>query len=125
MKILLDTHVFLWWLNKEKALSSEAGRIISDASVDVFVSSVTALEISIKKAVGKLEAPDDFEDALQACDFKPLSVTVPHALLVGRLPYHHKDPFDRLLIDQALVEGLTLVTRDAKQRLYDVPFILA
>lgn len=122
MRFLLDTHVFLWWLNTT-SLSKEASQIISDSTNLIFVSAATAWEISIKKALRKLEAPDDLEDALLVNSFLSLPITVPHALLAGQLPFHHDDPFDRLLIAQSKIEGLTLVTRDKKQMLYDVQII--
>ena len=100
-------------------------QIIADRTNIVFVSAATAWEISIKKALGKLDGPDDFEAALLANNFQTLPITVPHALLAGALPPHHDDPFDRLLIAQSKIEELTLVTRDKKQTLYDVKSIVA
>lgn len=91
----------------------------------VFVSVATVWEISIKKAFGKLHAPDDLEDALDASSFHSLPITVSHALLAGQLPLHHADPFDRLLVAQSKIEGLTLVTRDSKQILYTVQTLIA
>lgn len=125
MKILLDTHVLLWWLNNNTPLSQEAFQVIREPTNLVFISAATAWEISIKKALGKLEAPDDLEDALIANNFQSLPITVTHALLAGRLPSHHDDPFDRLLIAQAKIENLTLLTRDKKQMLYAVQTIEA
>lgn len=124
MRLLLDTHVFLWWLNTTP-LSKKASQIISDGTNLVFVSAATAWEISIKKALGKLDAPDDLEDALLVNSFLSLPITVPHALLAGQLPFHHDDPFDRLLIAQSKIERLTLITRDQKQMLYDIQTIEA
>lgn len=120
MKLLLDTHVLLWWLSNEKPLSKKAFQAISDPTNLVFVSAVTAWEISIKKALGKLQAPDDLEKALQVNHFLPLTINISHALLAGQLPPYHEDPFDRLLIAQSSLEKLILVTRDKKQLLYDV-----
>ena len=125
MKLLLDTHVLLWWLNNDRSLSKEAIQVISKSTNLVFVSAATAWEISIKKALGKLQAPDDLENALLASSFHALPVTIPHALLAGQLPPHHDDPFDRLLISQAKIEGLTLVTRDKKQLLYEIQTLVA
>lgn len=125
MKLLLDTHVLLWWLNNNKPLSKEAFQSISKSTNMVFISVATAWEISIKKALGKLQAPDDLEEALLANRFQPLPISVSHALLAGQLPPHHDDPFDRLLIAQSVIEGLALVTRDQKQQLYDVKTIVA
>lgn len=125
MRLLLDTHVLLWWLNGNKPLSKEASRVIGNGKNLVFISAGTAWEISIKKALGKLRAPDDLEDALLANNFQSLPITISHALLAGQLPSHHDDPFDRLLIAQSKIEGLTLVTRDQRQMLYDVKTIEA
>ena len=86
-------------------------------------SAATAWEISIKQALGKLEAPDDLEAALAASRFQPLPITVAHALAAGRLPRHHDDPFDRMLIAQAQHAQLTVVTHDPKFRLYDVAIL--
>ena len=91
-----------------------------DGSTVVFVSAATAWEITIKKALGKLEAPDNYLDALKQYRFTPLAITNEHALAVGDLPHHHRDPFDRLLIAQAQQEKLRLVTADPKIWAYDV-----
>ena len=125
MRLILDTHVLLWWLNNNKTLSEQASQAIRESNNLVFISAATAWEISIKKSLGKLEPPDNLEDALLANRFQSLPITVPHALLAGQLPPHHDDPFDRLLIAQSRIEGLTLVTRDQKQLLYDVQTIVA
>lgn len=120
MNLLLDTHILLWALANDPALESSARDAIVDARNRVLVSAVSAWEIVIKKALGKLRAPDDLGEQLIQRRFEPLDVTIPHALAVGGLPDHHTDPFDRLLIAQARTEGLTLVTRDANVRRYDV-----
>lgn len=125
MRLILDTHVLLWWLNNNKTLSEQASQAIRESNNLVFVSAATAWEISIKKALGKLEAPDDLEEALLASRFQSLPITIPHALLAGELPPHHDDPFDRLLVAQSRIERLTLVTRDQKQLLYDIQTIVA
>ena len=112
MTLLLDTHVFLWWLDDPLLLSKAARKAISDGKNTVYVSAAVAWEIAIKRALGKLDAPDDLEAVMTANRFQPLPVTIPHALAVGSLPPHHRDPFDRLLIAQARHEGLKLVSRD-------------
>ena len=106
-------------------LSKKAVDLIKNPTNLVFVSAATAWEISIKKALGKLQAPDNLEDALLANNFQPLSITIPHALLAEQLPAHHDDPFDRLLVAQSTIEELTLVTRDKKQMLYNIQTIVA
>ena len=120
MRLLLDTHVLLWWLSEDARLGREARAAIADGTSSVLVSAATAWEISIKQALGKLEAPDDLEGALAAERFDALPVTVPHALAAGRLPRHHDDPFDRLLVAQAQQERLRLVTADRRVSRYDV-----
>lgn len=125
MNLLLDTHVVIWALSDDKRLSRSARDAIVAGETVVFVSAVTAWEITIKKALGKLEAPDNYEKELVRHRFTPLDVATRHALAVGSLPPIHEDPFDRLLIAQATVEGLKLVTRDARILRYDVQTLRA
>jgi PIN domain nuclease of toxin-antitoxin system len=125
MMLLLDTHVLLWWLVDPKQLSRAARKAIQDGANPVYISAAVAWEIAIKKALGKLDAPDDLEDAMEANRFLSLPITIPHALAVRSLPHHHRDPFDRMLIAQALHEGLRLVTRDSEIAKYPVPQIVA
>jgi PIN domain nuclease of toxin-antitoxin system len=124
VRLLLDTHVLLWWLADEP-LRDDAKRAIADQHNEVFVSAATAWEISIKAALGKLEAPDDLSEQLGANAFAPLGIAIPHALVAGGLPRHHDDPFDRMLIAQASLEQLVLVTRDARLARYDVEMLAA
>jgi PIN domain nuclease of toxin-antitoxin system len=121
--LLLDTHALLWWLADDPALTQVARTTIRAGGTLVLVSAAIAWEISIKQALGKLEAPDDLEAALAASRFQPLPITVAHALAAGRLPRHHDDPFDRMLIAQAQYTQLTIVTHDPKFRLYDVDIL--
>lgn len=124
MNLLLDTHTFLWAIDDNPNLSSEARAAITDGKNIVFVSAVTAWEISIKKSIGKLSLPGgSYMDELSAHRFTPLDITTDHALAVETLPQHHKDPFDRLLIAQAQLENLTLVTRDPRIKQYGVQVI--
>jgi PIN domain nuclease of toxin-antitoxin system len=125
MTLLLDTHVLLWWLDDPKQLSRAARRAIQDGANPVYISAAVAWEITIKKALGKLDAPDDLEDVIEANRFLPLPITIPHALAVRSLPHHHRDPFDRILIAQALHEGFRLVNRDSEIAKYPVPQIVA
>lgn len=125
MRLLLDTHVVLWWLANDPELSPAAREAIAAAGSDVFVSAASAWEISIKKALGKLEAPSDLERQLELNRFEPLSVTVGHGYAAGSLPRHHDDPFDRLLVAQAKAEDLVLVTRDRRFDLYGVGTLAA
>jgi PIN domain nuclease of toxin-antitoxin system len=125
MKLLLDTHVLLWWLDDPRRLSTEAAAAIRDPANEVFVSAASAWEIAIKKALGKLDAPNNLMEALNACRFSPLSIAIKHALAIQDLPPRHHDPFDRMLLAQATAEGMTLVTRDAEMLKYAVPGIVA
>ena len=125
MTLLLDTHTFLWWLEDPQLLSPAARKAIGNGANTVYISAVVAWEIAIKRALGKLDAPDDLETAIVANRFIPLPVTIAHALAVETLPHHHRDPFDRLLIAQARHEGFRLVSRDPRIPLYDVLHIIA
>ena len=125
MKLLLDTHALIWWLDDNPILSEPAREAIVKDENLVFVSAVSVWEIVIKKLSGKLRAPDNLEDELARHRFQPMPITIPHALAVENLPDYHQDPFDRMLVAQAQVEGLTLVTRDAQIRRYDVAVISA
>jgi PIN domain nuclease of toxin-antitoxin system len=114
MIALLDTHILLWWLADDPALSDRARSLIQDDTHTVFVSSASAWEIAIKKAAGKLKAPDDLESALEANGFETLAITVRHALAAGALRQFHVDPFDRILVAQAELEQMTLITDDQR-----------
>ena len=122
MRLLLDTHTFLWWCADDPHLSKNARRVISDADNDVFVSAVNGWEIAIKARLGKLilpDRPDRFmTKMLTRHAFGVLPITLSHALGEHDLPTHHSDPFDRLLVSQANSEKLTLVTDDARIRRY-------
>jgi PIN domain nuclease of toxin-antitoxin system len=120
VKLLLDTHVLLWWLDDHRTLPPSAFAVIKEGQNLIFVSSASAWEISIKRALGKLKAPTDLEKALEANRFLQLPISVQHAMVAGDLPRHHDDPFDRMLIAQASVEGLTLVSHDPQMDPYGV-----
>lgn len=124
-RLLLDTQVFLWWLTDHPSLGKRAKAAIADPQNQVFVSAATAWEISIKKALGKLEAPDDIRGIVREEGFVELPIGLRHGELAGLLPLHHRDPFDRMLIAQAKTEGLTIVTADEKFRLYRVKVLWA
>jgi PIN domain nuclease of toxin-antitoxin system len=123
VRALLDTHILLWWLADDPRLPPLAAEAIANPDVEVIVSSATAWEIALKRAAGRLEAPDDLLGAMEANDFDSLSITVAHALAAGALPEHHSDPFDRMLIAQARTEGLTLITVDRHFPEYDVEIL--
>ena len=125
MNILLDTHVLIWALENNPTLSDDARSSIIRASNMVFVSSVSIWEIGIKKSLGKLETPDNLAEEIKLHRFTPLSISYDHAELAGKLPDIHRDPFDRMLIAQAIIEKLTLVTRDKLIPRYDVKTLKA
>ena len=125
MNLLLDTHTLIWVLEDQANLSSAAFSAMHDGKNTVFVSSVAAWEIAIKRKIGKLTATFDYHDALRLYRFEPLVITAEHALATENLPLHHGDPFDRLLIAQAQVEDLTLVSRDSIFEAYEVSLIKA
>lgn len=118
MKLLLDTHVVLWWLNGD--LSDDVRDLLTRES-QVHVSAVTPWEVAVKHATGKLKAPDDIAERVRDTQFRQLPIVADHGIRAARLPLHHRDPFDRMLIAQAQAEDLTLVTRDKYMPLYDVP----
>jgi len=112
LKILLDTHLLLWWLAGSPSLPVEARELISDPENAVFVSAVSLWEIWLKQSLGKLTLPPDFKEKLAAEAFESLPLTAAHAQQVALLPWHHRDPFDRVLVTQARVAGLVLLTAD-------------
>jgi PIN domain nuclease of toxin-antitoxin system len=123
VKLLLDTHAFLWWQEDSKKLGADARRAIERAEV-VFISAASAWEVAIKVGLGKLRIPGPFAEAVEASQFSALPIAFEHAALIARLPRHHSDPFDRTLIAQAIVEGATVVTHDAQFEAYAVPLLM-
>jgi PIN domain nuclease of toxin-antitoxin system len=119
VRLLLDTQALLWWL-ADDGLHPQALDAIADPANRVVVSAASAWEISIKKALEKLAAPDDLEQQVQAGGLVPLPISIAHGIAAGQLPHHHEDPFDRMLIAQAFAEGLTIVTRDKRFNDYGV-----
>lgn len=123
MRILVDSHVLLWWLDDPKRVALPARVAIADPNNAVYFSAASAWEIGLKVGKGKLRIDGDFVAALEADGFEPLPVTTAHAARALTLPATHGDPFDRMLIAQALVEGLVLATHDSVIAQYDVPVI--
>jgi len=119
--LLLDTQALLWWLADDSRLPGSARDLIAEPGNLPVFSAASAWEISIKAALGKLDVPDDWPDAARADGFGELSIHVEHARLAGRLDWNHRDPFDRMLVAQALTEGVTLITGDARIREFAVP----
>ena len=122
MRLLLDTHVVLRQLAGERRLSEAARAAIADAD-DVLFSVASFAEVGIKVAVGKLVVPESLQQRVAEAGARTLSLSAAHGLAVATLPVHHRDPFDRLLIAQAITEGLTIVTADRRFRRYDVPIV--
>ena len=113
MRLLLDTHVLLWWLADDRKLAENGRAIIASPDNELFVSSASLWEISIKAALGRLEIElDDLEDAIARSGFRSLPIGFRHALTAGRLPAVHRDPFDRMLVAQASVEELRVLSHD-------------
>lgn len=124
MNLLLDTNVFLWWVNQSR-ISAAARQAIEDPFAQVYISAAAFWEIAIKQNLDRLRAPPDLELHLSVNRFQPLFITIAHGWTAGSLPRHHDDPFDRVMIAQAQVENLTLVSRDRMFERYDVEVIRA
>ena len=122
MKLLIDTHVALWWLAGEP-VGKEAEQQLADTTNRVLLSAAVVWEIAIKRSLGKLDAPADLVEVLTAAGAVPAPITLEHAATAARLPHHHRDPFDRLLVAQASVEGAVIVSADPELRAYDVPVL--
>lgn len=124
MRLLLDTHTFLWFILDDPHLSTTARDIISDPTNDIEVSPATYWEIAIKISLGKYELPESYdvfiERELESNDFRILPIEPKHTAALTTLPFHHRDPFDRLLIAQAMVEAVPIVSVDAAFNAYPV-----
>lgn len=125
MRLLLDTHVLLWCLEEPPRLAAQARLAIESPENMVLVSAASVWEIAIKRALGKLDAPAHLREAMETTGFEPLAITHAHAEAAGALPRHHDDPFDRMLVAQAQLEGLNLVTRDERLARYEVALMRA
>lgn len=122
MKLLLDTHAILWWLGADPHLSDTARDTITQAGDDTWVSAASIWEASIKRASGKLAGPD-LLSAVEAAGLRLLSIDARHGKLAGELPLLHRDPFDRMLVAQARLERLVVVSADADIPRYGVPVV--
>lgn len=120
MKLLLDTHTWLWWLSGAEQLDPQAREAIAAPENLVAVSAATIWEVAIKRSRGKLGFEGEPVAAVADGGFEPLAISLAHAAAAGALPRHHRDPFDRMLIAQAQMEGLTVVTRDPSFDAYEV-----
>ena len=120
MRLLLDTHSALWFVGRDARLSNAARELLYDASNEKLLSAAVAWEVAVKRAIGKLDAPKDVIDQALARGAVELPMTIEHAEASAALPWHHRDPFDRILIAQAQAEDATLLTADPRMRAYDV-----
>lgn len=125
MILLLDAHALLWWLTDDPRLSSPVKRSLEDPANDVLVSAVSLWELEIKRVAGRLDAPDDMLATIEQSEISTLSVTGPDAIAAARLPMHHRDPFDRMLVAQAQRLDAVVVTRDRAFGAYDVKVLTA
>lgn len=123
-RLLLDTHIFLWWRGEPSRLDSAVRSRIATADI-VFVSVASAWEAGIKVSLGRLTLPDTMEAGVLASGFEKLLITFSHAERAASLPFHHRDPFDRMLVAQAQAEGLTLVTHDRFLEPYGIEILWA
>ncbi len=124
MKLLLDTHAFLWWIIDDPKLSPHAANAIQDSDNDIYVSVASAWEIAIKAGLGKLKLPDTpkrfVPRQIAANNFLVLPINLDHGLAVQDLPLHHRDPFDRLLVTQSQIEKMPIITDDELIKRYGV-----
>ena len=124
MPLLLDTHVLLWLISgNRRRIPEQIVAQLERLDTRVLLSAVCVLEIAIKRSSGKLDVEDGWVELINQFGFQHRPVTAEHAVAVGHLPWHHRDPFDRLLVAQAKVEGATLVTADERLSAYDVPVL--
>jgi PIN domain nuclease of toxin-antitoxin system len=120
VRLLVDTHAALWLLGEDERLPSSADALLTDTANEVLLSAAVVWEVSIKRSLGKLDAPDGFAETLMDAGALPLAVSIDHARAVGSLPWHHRDPFDRLLVAQAILEDAAIVSGDDRLHAYDV-----
>ncbi len=121
--LLIDSHALLWSVGDDQLLSPAVHEVLSAGVVPAYVSAASIWEIEIKRASGKLHAPENLLDKVAAARFIELGITFAHACIAGALPPHHGDPFDRMIVAQAQSEGFTIVTRDERIAAYDVPVL--
>ena len=124
-RILLDTHVLIWWMSGDEQLGLNAQKHISNTENSIYVSSASVWEMSIKQQLGKLSVQDDIESLVEELGFSALPISLFHGQQAGRLPTHHHDPFDRMLIAQAQAEGLQILTKEEHFPAYGIRLINA
>jgi PIN domain nuclease of toxin-antitoxin system len=121
--LIVDTHAALWFLEGDRRLSRAARRVIEDDKAQRMLSAVSVIEVAVKHRLGKLDMSADFHEAMYRQGLQALPVTDKHARRLADLPLHHRDPFDRLLVAQAQVEGMAILSADERLRAYDVPIL--
>lgn len=125
MRYLLDTNIFLWWLDDDRRLKGAIRSVLGDPNNQIFVSVVSAWEISIKHKAGKLPLKTTVKRCFEVSTFEVLNINLSHIVRLDTLPIHHKDPFDRLLVAQSKGENLTFITTDEKIWKYNLSFLKA
>jgi PIN domain nuclease of toxin-antitoxin system len=127
LKALLDTHAFLWWISDDRSISDRAREVIGDGRNELFFSAASGWEISIKAGLGRLEVPEDLQrfiaDQLSRNAIQVLPIYLRHALHIRTLPDHHRDPFDRILVSQAILEEMSLISSDPQISRYPVEVV--
>ena len=117
---LIDTHIFIWWMEDNKLLSRDIYKLLNNPQNHIFLSVASIWEIIIKKNRNKLKVPKDIEKGINSSGFTPLPIKISHVLKLDQMPLHHNDPFDRILIAQAKDENFIFVTDDTKIKKYDL-----
>lgn len=120
MRLILDTHILLWWWDDSPQLAQHLRDLIADPAHEVLVSAVSIAEIAVKRSTGRLVIQEDFAEGIERDGFGELPLTASHGGRLASLPLLHRDPFHRMLVAQAQVEGATLITVDDMVRQYDV-----
>jgi PIN domain nuclease of toxin-antitoxin system len=123
LKLLFDTHAALWWLSGDERFGETAASHLADETNQALLSAAVVWEVAVKRSLGKLEAPDGFAQILLGAGAQPLPITLDHATAVEELPWHHRDPFDRMLVAQASIEGAVLVSADEALGPYGVTVV--
>jgi len=123
MRILLDTHILIWWMQNNPKLSKKAQQLLADPANLIFISAASIWELRIKQSLGRIDLPAKFDSSLHQLSFEELSVSIAHTEELRRLPRLHSDPFDRMLLAQARAEKLSLLSADTQLIAYGYPVI--
>jgi PIN domain nuclease of toxin-antitoxin system len=123
MNYLLDTHIFIWWVEGDQKIGADFKKIIGNSDGNIYISLASIWEMVIKKSLGKLKLKKPLDEIVENSKFRILGIELPHILGIMKLPSYHKDPFDRMLIAQALTEKMTLITVDVNIKKYKVPIL--